>query len=56
MDDYKIIVEQEHRTLTMDDRDKRLCRLAMDISRAIIRFQDEKVVEKVKYGSFARRV
>ena len=47
---------QEHRTLTMDDRDKRLCRLAMDISRAIIRFQDEKVVEKVKYGSFARRV
>ena len=107
---------QESKTLTMDDTDKRLCRLAMEIqykcqqfffgemafnyfadqnkefvvrrrttrfddcyrklpdefktqqfmdcfncsktaaSRAIIRFQDEKVVEKVKYGSFARRV
>ena len=107
---------QEHRTLTMDDRDKRLCRLAMEIqykcqqfffgemafnyfadqnkefvqrrrttrydecfrklpdefktqqfmevftcsktaaSRAIIRFQNEKVVEKVKYGLYRKLV
>ena len=107
---------QEHRTLTMDDRDRRLCRLAMDIqykcqqfyfgemafnyfadqnkefvqrrrttrydecfrklpdefktqqfmevftcsktaaSRAIIRFQNEKVVEKVKYGLYRKLV
>ena len=107
---------QEHKTLTMDERDKRLCRLAMEIqykcqqfffgemafnyfadqnkefvqrrrttryddcfrklpdefnsqqfmevfncsktaaSRAIIRFQDEKVVEKVKYGLYRKVV
>ena len=107
---------QEKKTLTMDDRDKRLCRLAMEIqyrcqqfffgemafnyfadqnkefvvrkrttrysecfrklpdefktqqfmdcfncsktaaSRAIIRFQDEKVVEKVKYGLYRKLV
>ena len=107
---------QESRSLTMDDRDKRLCRLAMEIqykcqqfffgemafnyfadqnkefvqrrrttrydecfrklpdefnsqqfmevfncsktaaSRAIIRFQDEKVVEKVKYGLYRKVV
>ena len=107
---------QEKKTLTMDDRDKRLCRLAMEIqykcqqfffgemafnyfadqnkefvvrkrstrysecfrklpdefnsqqfmevfncsktaaSRAIIRFQDEKVVEKVKYGLYRKVV
>jgi len=107
---------QESKTLTMDERDKRLCRLAMEIqykcqqfffgemafnyfadqnkefvvrkrstrysecfrklpdefnsqqfmevfncsktaaSRAIIRFQDEKVVEKVKYGLYRKVV
>ena len=107
---------QEKKSLTMDDRDKRLCRLAMEIqykcqqfffgemafnyfadqnkefvqrrrttryddcfrklpdefnsqqfmevfncsktaaSRAIIRFQDEKVVEKVKYGLYRKVV
>ena len=107
---------QEKRSLTMDDRDRRLCRLAMEIqykcqqfffgemafnyfadqnkefvvrkrstrysecfrklpdefnsqqfmdcfncsktaaSRAIIRFQDEKVVEKVKYGLYRKVV
>ena len=107
---------QEKKTLTMDERDKRLCRLAMEIqykcqqfyfgemaynyfadqnkefvqrrrttryddcfrklpdefktqqfmdifncsktaaSRAIIRFQDEKVVEKVKYGLYRKVV
>ena len=107
---------QEHKTLTMDDRDKRLCRLAMEIqyhcqqfyfsemafnyfadqgkefvvrkrstrysecfrklpeefktqqfidvfgcsqqaaSRAIIRFQDDGMVEKVKYGLYKKVV
>jgi hypothetical protein len=107
---------QEHRTLTMDERDKRLCRLAMEIqykcqqfffgemaynyyadqnkelvvrkrttrysecfrklpdefktqqfmevfgcskaaaSRAIIRFQEDHVVEKVKYGVYRKLV
>ena len=107
---------QEHRSLTVDERDRRLCRLAMEIqyrcqqfffgemafnyfadqnkefvqrrrttrydecfrklpdefnsqqfmdcfncsktaaSRAIIRFQDEKVVEKVKYGLYRKVV
>ena len=107
---------QEHRTLTMDDRDRRLCRLAMDIqykcqqfffgemafnyfadqnkefvqrrrttrydecfrklpdefktqqfmevfgcsqpsaSKAIIRFQNDSIVEKVKYGLYRKLV